>query len=72
MAFPAKPTARAHNETEPPGTSIPLSTLFTCSGAAGDSVVFAAFELENLRLIGSERAQHPTGSGPLLGVGAWR
>jgi len=31
----AKPTATAHDQMVAPGTSIPLSTLFTYSGASG-------------------------------------
>src|SRR5580658_10550069 len=41
---PAKPTATAHNDTVAPGTSIPLTTLFSYSAAAGDTIV--GFDVE--------------------------
>jgi hypothetical protein len=44
MALPAKPTATGHNETAAPGTSVPLSTLFSYFAASGDSIV--GFDVE--------------------------
>ena len=45
MATTSKLTGVPHNQTEPPGTSIPLSTLFTSSANSGDSIV--GFDVED-------------------------
>jgi hypothetical protein len=44
MTLPPNPTATAHSETVALGRSIPLSTLFTYSAAAGDMNV--GFDIE--------------------------
>jgi hypothetical protein len=79
--LPAKPTATAHNQEVPPGTAIPLSTLFTYSAAAGDSIV--GFDVEETSNNGGyltdngskQSAEMLYGSGefglPISQIGQW-